>query len=45
VEKDGTGRCEHYAPVGVEGGAAEGAIVTARVLRRNRDRLEAARAA
>ena len=45
VEKDGTGRCEHYAPVGVEGGAAEGAIVAARVLRRNRDRLEAARAA
>jgi threonylcarbamoyladenosine tRNA methylthiotransferase MtaB len=42
VEKDGAGRCEHYAPVAIAGGAAEGAIVTARVLRRNRDRLEAA---
>jgi threonylcarbamoyladenosine tRNA methylthiotransferase MtaB len=45
VEKDGAGRCEHYAPVAIAGGAAEGAIVTARVLRRNRDRLEAAPAA
>jgi threonylcarbamoyladenosine tRNA methylthiotransferase MtaB len=45
VEKDGAGRCEHYAPVAIAGGAAEGAIVAARVLRRDRDRLEAAPAA
>jgi threonylcarbamoyladenosine tRNA methylthiotransferase MtaB len=45
VEKDGAGHCEHYAPVRIDGGARDGDIVTARVLRRSDDRLEAARAA
>jgi threonylcarbamoyladenosine tRNA methylthiotransferase MtaB len=40
VEKDQSGRCEHYAPVRLDGRATPGEVVTARILRRTGARLE-----
>ncbi len=40
VEKDHSGRCEHYAPVRLDDRAPTGEVVTARILRRTGERLE-----
>ena len=40
VEKDGAGRSEHYLPVRIDGAAAAGAIVTARLTRHDGSMLE-----
>ncbi len=41
VEKDNTGRCERYLPVHVDRDTAPGALVRARITRRDGDRLTA----
>ena len=40
VEKDRSGRCEHYATVRLDGDAAAGEVVTARILARTGERLD-----
>jgi threonylcarbamoyladenosine tRNA methylthiotransferase MtaB len=45
VEKDRTGRCERYLPVAIDSDVAPGALVAARIMRREDDRLIATVAA
>ena len=40
VEKDRSGRCEHYATVRLDGEAAPGEVVTAQILARTGERLD-----
>jgi threonylcarbamoyladenosine tRNA methylthiotransferase MtaB len=45
VERDGMGRTEHFAPVIVGAAARNGALISARILAANTDRLIADEAA